>query len=132
MKFISIAVAMLMANTQASQLFDEDFEDELTEDLNIRMSRYYERAGWKKGETLGNALRPISDMRRGMDPNQQREAMEDLSKWTKKNFGWTAMEKYNEIKPEQRYWPLIKDIMGSPEVQAQKEFYKRAATDPLL
>lgn len=40
----------------------------------------------------------------------------------KEVFGWTFEEKYNQIKPEQRYMPLIRDIMGSKQFQEAQEF----------
>ena len=48
MKF-SLAVAALVCNASAYQLYDEQ---DLTEDLKLKLSRYWERPGWKKSEAL--------------------------------------------------------------------------------
>lgn len=53
--------------------------------------------------------------------------MKYLSGVTKDEFGWTLEEKYNQIKPEERYLPLAMDIYKSKEAQAMQDFMMNKA-----
>jgi len=65
-------------------------------------------------------------------PREDRQQMEDLNNWSKENFGWTPEEKYNEIQPEKRYWPIVQEIMRSKESAESAEFYRNVPSDPMV
>lgn len=59
---------------------------------------------------------PRDDYPRDDYPSYRREEeviMDYLSGITKKEFGWTLQEKYDQINPEERYLPEVMKIAGS-------------------
>lgn len=61
---------------------------------------------------------PKDDYPRDDYPRYRRDEevmAEYLSGITKEEFGWTLEEKYNQIKPEERYLPALMKIYQSKE-----------------
>jgi alkanesulfonate monooxygenase SsuD/methylene tetrahydromethanopterin reductase-like flavin-dependent oxidoreductase (luciferase family) len=86
-----------------------------------KSSRHHGEMKHGEGEARAYPRDPMPDHGRRMRSSNDMMA-EYFSGLTKEEFGWTLEEKYNQIKPEQRYLPLIMEASRSKQAQAYAEF----------
>lgn len=61
---------------------------------------------------------------------ERRAREEYVNNLTKDLFGWTIEQKLHDIKPEERYGPVVQNIMKSKEFGDYVKFMKEASRKP--
>ena len=101
-------------------------DEDLTEDLTLKMSRYDDLVSGRYVERLARS--------HFVEPGHRQLSYDwkANSAFIKEHFGWTLDEKLRQIQPEKRYWPLIKEIMNSKEFKDSIKFYEKIMDDHFM